>query len=85
MLLSWPEVRDFSRSFRTSCYVVPLTLATHDNALTIAERYEVPIYDATIVAAALDGGCDVLLTEDFQDGQLFERRLRVCNPFSHLV
>jgi predicted nucleic acid-binding protein len=34
-----------------------------------------------IVASALNAGCDVLLSEDFQHGQLIERQLRIANPF----
>ncbi|WP_028101066.1 PIN domain-containing protein [Pseudoduganella violaceinigra] len=82
MLLSWPEIADFTRSIRNLCQVTPLTLALHDHALQLAERYRLPIYDAAIVAAALEAGCDLLLTEDFQPGQMFERRLRVHNPFA---
>ena len=82
MLMPWATIADFTRPVRFSCHIIPLTLAIHDHAVRIAERYRVPIYDATIVAAALDGGCNLLLTEDFQDGQIFECSLRVCNPFA---
>jgi predicted nucleic acid-binding protein len=34
-----------------------------------------------IAASALDCGCTTLWSEDFQDGQVLDGRLRVCNPF----
>lgn len=37
-------------------------------------------YDALIVAAALEGGCKRLLTEDLQHGQRIGT-LRIENPF----
>ncbi len=37
-------------------------------------------WDALIVETAIDAGATVLLSEDFQDGQVFEG-LRVVNPF----
>ena len=35
-----------------------------------------------IAASALETDCSTLWTEDFQDGQVFEGRLRVRNPFA---
>ena len=38
--------------------------------------------DAMIAAAGLLGGCNILYSEDMQDGLLIENHLRVCNPFT---
>lgn len=81
MSLSWAAIGEITRSVRSTCDVIPLTLAVHDRAVWIAERYKVPTYDATIVAAAIEAGCSFLMSEDFQHGQVFEQRLRVRNPF----
>jgi hypothetical protein len=51
---------------------VPITLEMHEAARRIAEKHGYQIYDALVVAAALDAGCDVLYSEDFQDGQRIE-------------
>jgi predicted nucleic acid-binding protein len=40
------------------------------------------IWDALIIAAALATGCDTLYSEDLQNGQIFEERLTVKNPFA---
>jgi len=50
-------------------------------ALRIAEKHRMSWYDSLIIAAALEGQCDRLYSEDFQDGQKIET-LRIENPFA---
>jgi predicted nucleic acid-binding protein len=54
---------------------------TINHALEINERYGFSYYDCLMLASALDGGCEVIYTEDMNDGQLIEERLRIINPF----
>ncbi len=61
--------------------IVPLTDRIHDVAFALAERDRLPFYDALILAAALEAGCDTLLSEDFQAGRRFGG-LTVVNPFA---
>lgn len=49
-------------------------------AIDLTRLHAVSLWDALIVRAALNGGCDVLYTEDLQHGYRFER-LEVVNPF----
>jgi len=49
--------------------------------LEIAARYKISNWDAAIVAAAIEAGCDTLYSEDFSDGQSYGG-VRVENPFS---
>ena len=58
----------------------PLTAAVHAGAVVLARDHELSFYDALIVAAALEAGCEVLFSEDLQHGQKFGA-LRVENPF----
>lgn len=60
---------------------VALTHTTHQTALQIAQRYEFRIYDALIVAAALEAGCTTLYSEDMQDGQKIHS-ITLRNPFA---
>lgn len=76
------EVRDVLATVRAICQVNPLTEATHDLGMQIAERYQLSIYDATIAASALAAGCTTLFSEDMQDGLVINRKLRVKNPFA---
>lgn len=55
------------------------------NALELAQRYSLSHFDAQIVASALESGCEVLYSEDLQDGQVLDGRLRVVNPFAARV
>ena len=81
MGLSWPETRRFLTGLRELLAVQPLTVATHEIGLAVADRCNLSIYDAMIVAAALDADCDVLWSEDMQDGLVIDGRLRIADPF----
>ena len=75
------EIREVLSTVRAVCKIVPITEVTHDNGLEIADRHGLSIYDAMIVASALMANCDILLSEDMQDGQVFDGGLRIENPF----
>lgn len=80
--MSWGDVREALRWVRRLCPdSVPLTTTIHEEAIGIAQRYEFSIYDSLIVASALKADCNVLYSEDFQDGQVIEGRLTIQNPF----
>ena len=79
--MSVTEVREVLAAVRAACTVVPLSEETHDVGLQIVEKFQLSLYDAMIVAAALLAGCKTLLSEDLQRGQVFEGRLEVWNPF----
>ena len=55
--------------------------ALYGEALRIGARFRLAWYDSLIVASAIEGQCDVLYSEDFQDGQEFGS-LVVSNPFA---
>lgn len=79
---SWPEIRDDLAAIRTVCgAIVPVTLAMHDAALRLAEHYRFQVFDALMVAAALDSGSGTLWSEDMQHGLVVDRTLRIANPF----
>lgn len=75
------EVREALEPIMAICEVLPITVETHQRGLQIAERYRFSIYDALIIAAALDAGCATLYTEDLQDGQVIDDALTIRNPF----
>jgi predicted nucleic acid-binding protein len=78
--MSIAEIREVLRAIRGVCTIVPISEETHDAGLRIAERYEVSVYDAMIVASALLAGCATVISEDMQDGQILEERLKIRNP-----
>lgn len=79
--MSVAEIRDALGPIRALCPVVPLTADTHDQALRLRERYGYAFYDALIVSAALEAGCDTLYSEDLQDGQVVDGVLTIVDPF----
>jgi predicted nucleic acid-binding protein len=60
--------------------IVPLTADTHAVALGLARDHSLAFYDALIVAAAAEAGCDVLYSEDLQHGRSIGG-LSIVNPF----
>ena len=81
--MPWKDLREALDAFRALCPLcVPVTIDTHATALGLAERSRLNIYDALIVAAALEAGCSTLYSENLRDGWVVEGRLTVRNPFS---
>jgi predicted nucleic acid-binding protein len=80
--MSWHEIHELLNGLRLVCAVKALTVETHLRGLAVAERHGVSIYDAMIIAAALEAGCSILFSEDMQDGLKIDRQLQIRNPFS---
>ena len=55
--------------------------AVQMSAIEIEERYKLSFWDSMIVAAAQKSSAEILLSEDFNDGQAFGQVL-VSNPFA---
>lgn len=80
--MSWKATRELLDLICVLCPdPVPISLDTHKAALRIADKYGYSIYDALIIAAALDAGCGTLYSEDLQDGQIINQQLTIRNPF----
>ena len=83
ILMSWSDVTEALDAFRVLCpSPLPITIETHEAALKIAEQHGYNIYDALVVAAALEAGCSILYSEDLQDGQTIDGQLTIRNPFA---
>lgn len=83
--MDWNEVSAALSALGVLCpSPVPLTIGTHETALEIAQRYGFGIFDALIVAAAMEARCDTLYSEDMQDGQVIEG-VTIRNPFAGRV
>ena len=80
--MPWTEVREILDIVRRLCQVEPILVETHDRGLAVARRYGFSVYDSMILASALLAGCEILYSEDLQDGQRIDGQLTVRNPFS---
>ncbi len=74
------EVRKAAEDFMEALSFRTVDEATLRRGLLVRERYGFSWWDSLIVAAALEAGCEVLYSEDLQDGQRIENRLRIENP-----
>lgn len=82
ILMSWTDVNEALGAFRILCpSPLPITIELHEAALKIAEKFGYSIYDALVVAAALEAGCATLYSEDLHDGQTIDGQLTIRNPF----
>jgi predicted nucleic acid-binding protein len=79
--MTWPELHALLTTMRALLTVQPITIETHETGLALAARYNLPTYDAMILASALQADCDVLWSEDMQHDMIAADRLRVVNPF----
>jgi predicted nucleic acid-binding protein len=77
----WPEI-EAARAVIVDLTgpVHPLTIDIHTHAVQLARDASLSFYDGLIVAAAVEAGCRVLLTEDLQHGRTFGR-VTIHNPF----
>ena len=57
-------------------------LSEAETAMRLHERYGYAWWDSVLVATALEADCTILYSEDLQDGQVIEGRLRIVNPFA---
>jgi predicted nucleic acid-binding protein len=80
--MTFAEISETVDTLTQTLKVVPLTLDVHRRGLQLAERYGYSVYDAMILAAALESGCKQLLTEDLQHQQRVESMLDIINPFA---
>jgi len=79
---SWPEIMTALTAIRVLCPSPrPITTGTREAALAIAARSGYQLYDALIIASALEAGCSTLFSEDLQDGQVIGGRLTIQDPF----
>ena len=78
--MTWEDVDAVLETLKSTCEVLPVTLASHEKAVGLAERFQISLYDANIVATAILGGADTLFSEDLQNGMSMDS-LTVVNPF----
>ena len=74
-----PEVADVVGSLRNIAFI-GLTIEIVERALGIHQTHQLSFWDSCIVAAALEAGCEAVLTEDLQHGQSIEG-IKIVNPF----
>lgn len=83
MRKTWDEINQILDFIRMAVLDIhPMTSATHVHGMSIARRYQLPIYDSMLLAAALIAGCDTFHSEDLRSGLVIEDQLTIRNPFA---
>jgi predicted nucleic acid-binding protein len=80
--LSYSQIREAVQELSEGFPVVLVSVNTIEMALNLAERYQYSYFDSLILASALEARCQILYSEDLQDGQRIENQLMIINPFS---
>lgn len=75
------EAHAIVMKWRNLLAIVATTNELMLSALELAADHKIYIWDALILAAAAEARCDLLLSEDFQDGFAW-RGVTVVNPFA---
>jgi predicted nucleic acid-binding protein len=63
------------------CIIQSVSISTLKLAQYIINRYDLQIFDSIVIASALEAGCEILYSEDMQNGLLIEGKLKIINPF----
>ena len=79
--LSYSQIRDAVQEVSKGFPIILVSVNTIEMALNLAERYQYSYFDSLILASALEAGCQILYSEDLQDGQRIENQLMIVNPF----
>src|SRR5271156_1797395 len=78
--MSIPEAEQYLITVLRPLLAVHSSPAIYFEALRIVEKHRMSWYDSLIIAAALEGQCERLYSEDFQHGRKIDG-VRIENPF----
>jgi len=79
--LSKEEILVQASNLFVGCTIVPVLPNTLILASTLVKKYNFQLFDAVIVAAAIESDCAILYSEDMHNGLVVENKLTIVNPF----
>jgi predicted nucleic acid-binding protein len=82
---SEPQVRELAAAFFEKHTVILPNEEIILLASTLRERHGLAYWDSLLISTALSAGATQFYSEDMQDGQVFEGRLQIVNPFAKNV
>jgi predicted nucleic acid-binding protein len=83
--LSETQLYDLIVSFYAKYEVIATEAQVLLRASRLRAQYSLSFWDSLVVAGAIESGCNVLYTEDMQDGLIVAEQLTVVNPFRTLA
>lgn len=80
--MQWADIREAVDALvALSATIVPVSEKITLAGLDLAQRYRLSSYDAAMLAAAIEGGCERFYSEDLHGGLVIEKQLTIVNPF----
>jgi predicted nucleic acid-binding protein len=80
---SGDRARTAIAAWRNAFALAPTTLAAMNAAIDLAADHRLSIWDSVMLSVAAESGCELLLSEDLQDGFTW-RGVTVVNPFAQM-
>lgn len=74
------EAKDIVAEMSGTFRVAPINQSTVMSAIKLHKKHEYAYWDSLIIASALENNCKVLYSEDFQNGQIIDKTLKILNP-----
>ena len=65
----------------SDCDFIATTKSTFEIGINLVKKYKFQLFDALIIASALEANCNTLYSEDMQHKMLVEGKLIIVNPF----
>lgn len=75
------EILSQAAEILDDCPITQVLPSTLRYAADLTLRYKFQLFDAVIVAACIEGNCDILYSEDMQHKLVVDKRLTIINPF----
>lgn len=80
--LSKAEAFNHGEYLMDNFLLVQIARTTIQSAFEISSKYGYGFWDSLILSSAIENGCDILYSEDMQNGQVIEKAITIVNPFS---
>jgi predicted nucleic acid-binding protein len=68
------------KNVEQSFIVADVTTEIIIDSIDLKNQYRYSFYDSLIIATALKQKCDIIYSEDLQDGQVIRKTLKIVNP-----
>ena len=81
LLIPKVELLELCAKWMDECNIKIVEKSTINIAKQIVQRYDLQLFDAIIIAAALEADCKILYSEDMQHNMKINRQLTIINPF----
>jgi len=79
--LSKDELLEQTAKLFSECIIIPISPGTLHYASKLIKQYKFQLFDAVIIAAAIEAQCDMLYSEDMHHKLLVDNKLTIINPF----